>query len=41
MSSMRRTILRKIDKKLSGRYPWGNTGRTGNRKSRRTTVKEK
>lgn len=37
MSSLRRTAIRRINRRLSGRYPWGNTG---NRKSRRTKQKE-
>lgn len=38
MSSLRRTAIRRIKRRLTGRYPWGNTG---NRKSRRTKKKEK
>lgn len=36
MSSQRRTIIRRIKRRLTGRYPWGNTG---NRASRRRKVK--
>ena len=38
MSSLRRTIARRIKRNVTGRYPWGDTG---NRKSRRRKVKDK